>query len=120
VVTAATHDPNITRVLAEPTTPDDGLYQFTLFVSGASDLSARAIADVRDMCDTYLAGRYDLEVVDVHNKRGFVSTFSVAATPTLLKERPLPVRILVGDLSDGRRILGAFDIGVVDGGARER
>lgn len=85
-------------------------YELTLFVTGASALSARAVADVRSLCDAYLPGRYHLEVVDVHRNPGLVTSRGVLASPTLIKDLPLPKRVLVGDLSNTARVLLALDI----------
>ena len=85
-------------------------YVLTLFVSGASDMSARAIRNVRRICDEHLPGRYQLEVVDVHRDASLMSAHDVVAAPTLIKESPLPKRMLVGDLSDTPRVLAALDI----------
>jgi circadian clock protein KaiB len=85
-------------------------YELTLFVTGASALSARAVADVQSLCDTYLPGRYHLEVVDVHRNPGLVTSRGVLASPTLIKDLPLPKRVLVGDLSNTKRVLLALDI----------
>ncbi len=85
-------------------------YELTLFVSGASGRSARAIANVRSLCDTYLADRYSLQVVDVHQHPEMLARHHVLAAPTLVKGAPLPVRTLVGDMSDTDRVLVAFDV----------
>jgi circadian clock protein KaiB len=85
-------------------------YDLTLFVTGASRLSARAVGDIRALCETYLHGRYQLHVVDVHRNPGLVSSRGVLASPTLFKDFPLPRRVLVGDLSDTSRVLRALDI----------
>jgi circadian clock protein KaiB len=86
-------------------------YVLTLFVTGASDMSMRAISNVRSICEDHLAGRYQLEVVDVHRDAALMSSYDVVAAPTLIKEAPLPKRMLVGDLSDTVRVLAALDIG---------
>ncbi len=85
-------------------------YVLTLFVTGASGLSGRAIASVRALCDEHLAGRCTLEVVDVHRDASMMSAHDVVAAPTLIKEQPLPKRMLVGDLSDTARVLAALEI----------
>lgn len=85
-------------------------YVLTLFVTGASEMSGRAIANVRALCDEHLAGRHTLEVIDVHRDASMMSAHDVVAAPTLIKERPLPKRMLVGDLSDTARVLAALDI----------
>jgi circadian clock protein KaiB len=88
----------------------DSSYSLTLFVTGASELSGRAIANVRALCEQHLAGRYTLEVVDVLRDPSMMSVYDIVAAPTLIKERPLPKRMLVGDLSDTARVLKALDV----------
>jgi circadian clock protein KaiB len=85
-------------------------YELTLFVAGASALSAHAVTDVRALCEAHLAGRYDLTVVDVHQDPELVTSRGVLASPTLIKDHPLPKRVLVGSLSDTPRVLVALDI----------
>lgn len=85
-------------------------YVLTLFVSGASEISALAIGNARSLCENHLAGRYRLQVVDVHRDLPKMLQHNVLAAPTLLRERPLPIRRLVGDLSDTGRVLAALDI----------
>lgn len=85
-------------------------YDLMLFVNGASALSARAVADVRALGDAYLHGRYRLQVVDLRRNPGLVASRGVLASPTLIKDQPLPKRVLVGDLSDTGRLLRALDI----------
>lgn len=85
-------------------------YLLTLFVSGASEISALAIGNARSLCENYLAGRYRLQVVDVHRDTAKMMANNVLAAPTLLRERPLPMRRLVGDLSDTGKVLAALDI----------
>jgi circadian clock protein KaiB len=91
---------------------DEGVveYLLTLFVSGASEISAVAIGNARSLCENYLAGRYRLQVVDVHRDPAKMIGNNVLAAPTLLRERPLPMRRLVGDLSDTGKVLAALDI----------
>lgn len=84
--------------------------ELTLFVSGASDLSAQAIADVRELCDVYLDAPSQLTVIDVHGESRAGLVNRVLATPTLVKNLPLPVRKIVGDLSDARKVLRALDL----------
>jgi circadian clock protein KaiB len=85
-------------------------YGFTLFVSGASDASARAIECVREICDSKLPGCHDLSVVDLHQQPALAEHHHVLATPTLVRDRPLPSRIVVGDMSDHQRILAALGV----------
>jgi circadian clock protein KaiB len=101
-----------------PATHVASSYELTLFVSGASDLSARAIADARALLDLSLGRRYRLAVVDVHQDGGAALNSQVVAVPTLVKHRPLPVRKLLGDLSDSRRVLLALGLPVAEDAPR--
>lgn len=92
---------------------DETRFELTLFVSGASDLAARAIANATRICETHLKGRYQLSVVDVHEDLAALLTSQVLATPTLVRNRPLPVRKIVGDLSRTDRVLLALDLPIV-------
>lgn len=89
---------------------ESACFQLTLFVAGASALSARAVADIRAICETYLPQRYVLQIVDVRKNPDLVRNHGVLATPTLIKEHPLPRRVLVGSLTDTARVLSALDI----------
>ncbi|MEA2148650.1 MAG: circadian clock protein KaiB [Solirubrobacteraceae bacterium] len=91
-----------------PAQPD---YELTLFVSGASEISARAIANARSLCDTYLDGRGSLSVVDVCEDPTLVLPHGVFAVPTLVRDQPLPVRRFVGDLVHIDRVLHALELG---------
>jgi hypothetical protein len=91
--------------LGDRFTTDEPCYELTLFVSGASDLAARAVTNARRVCDAHLAGRYRLAVVDVYEDvTAFISN-DVLATPTLMRNLPLPVLIVMAGLF--LRALGA-------------
>lgn len=85
-------------------------FELTLIVSGASDLSARAIANARALCETHMAGRYHLSVVDLHEAPASVLSGQVLAAPTLVKTQPLPMQKFVGDLSRAQRVLVALGL----------
>jgi len=85
-------------------------YELCLFVNGATTGSARAVEDVRAVCQAYLPGRFHLEVIDVNQALELVASYRVLASPMLVKERPFPVRVVVGDLSDRDRVLAALDL----------
>jgi circadian clock protein KaiB len=84
--------------------------QLTLFVSGASPVSARAVRRLRNMCDRHFASGYDLEIVDIYQQPNVVVSRGVLAVPTLIKELPLPVRVLIGDFTDEPRVLAALGL----------
>lgn len=84
---------------------DDEPYRLRLFVTGATPRSTRAIANARRILDTYLAGRYELEVIDLLQQPDAADTLLVIAAPTLVKMLPLPLKRLIGDLSDQEKVL---------------
>jgi circadian clock protein KaiB len=82
----------------------------TLFVSGASPASARAERRLRDMCERNSPSGYDLKIVDIYEQPEVVVSRGVLAVPTLIKELPLPVRVLIGDFTDEPRVLTALGL----------
>ena len=85
-------------------------YALRLYVSGATPCSTRAIEKVKALCEEYLPGRYDLEVVDIYQQPGLAEDDRILATPTLVRRLPLPLRRLVGDLSDPERVLARLNL----------
>ena len=86
-------------------------YRLRLFVTGTTPRSARAIQNIRAICEDHLQGRYDLEVVDIYQHPEHVKAEQIVVTPTLVKQSPSPIRKLIGDLSDTERVLVGLDIG---------
>ena len=93
-------------------------FVLVLYVAGASDLSVRAIGQVRALCERHLAGHFKLAVVDVHRDAHLTELHNVLATPTLVKELPLPRQRLVGDLSNTPVVLATLGI-AANGSIRE-
>jgi circadian clock protein KaiB len=94
-------------------TTDEVQYELTLFVSGASALAARAIANARRLCELHCKGNYRLSVVDIHEDPSSLMTNNVLATPTLVKTLPAPARRVVGDLSHRDKVVEALDLPAV-------
>jgi circadian clock protein KaiB len=85
-------------------------WSLTLYVSGASPRSAAAVDAVQKVCAEDLAGRADLQIVDVRDDVGLVLSDQVLAVPTLVKRLPAPLRRLVGDLEDVERLRAGLDL----------
>jgi len=85
-------------------------YVLRLYIAGTTPRSTRAVANIREICERNLNGRYDLEVIDIYQKPELASDAQVLAVPTLVKHLPLPLRRFIGDLSDKERILVGMDI----------
>ena len=84
-------------------------YLLRLYVSGSTPRSAIAIANIKQVCEERLKGRYELEVIDVLTSKTLVED-DVIAVPTLIKRLPLPLRKLIGDLSEKDKVLFGLDL----------
>ncbi len=82
----------------------------TLYIAGQTPKSLAALNNLRKLCDEYLAGRYDLEVVDLilHPKKA--RTDQILAVPTLVRSLPTPIARIIGDLSDTDQVLLGLNI----------
>ncbi len=100
-----------------PEPPAPARYELRLFVAGTTLRSQRAITHLREICDAYLAGRFDLEVIDVYTNPEATREFQIVATPTLVKVLPKPLRRIIGDLSDHAKVLRGLNIPLPGGSA---
>jgi circadian clock protein KaiB len=80
-------------------------YVLKLYVTGLTARSTRAIQAVREVCERRLAGRFELEIIDVYQQPARITTEHVVAIPTLVRQQPGPTRYIVGDMSDRQRLL---------------
>jgi len=85
-------------------------YKLRLFVTGSTPRSTRAIDNMRRICEENLSGRYDLEVIDVYQHPEATRDLQIVATPTLVKILPVPLRRIIGDLSNEERVLAGLDL----------
>jgi circadian clock protein KaiB len=85
-------------------------YVLRLFVTGTTPRSARAIANLRRLCEERLKGEYDLEVVDIYQHPEAAKEHQIIAAPTLVKMLPLPLRKIIGDLADEEKVLAGLDL----------
>lgn len=90
--------------------PGEERYVLKLYLTGTTERSLRAIEAIKALCEQKLTGRYELEVVDLYQEPGRAKIAQVIAAPTLVKEWPLPLRRLIGDLSKPERVLIALDL----------
>jgi len=90
--------------------PSDGHYLLRLYVAGNASRSVQAVANIRAICEEALPGRYDLEVIDIYQQPEYAKPQQIVVAPTLIKELPLPVRKVIGDLSNRERVLVGLDI----------
>ncbi len=76
-----------------------------LYVAGITPRSRDAIANVTAVCEEHLAGRFELEIVDIYQQPNLAKGEQIVAAPTLVRKLPLPLRRLIGDMSRKERIL---------------
>jgi len=88
----------------------DSHYVLKLYVTGSTLHSMRAISNIRKICEAYLDGHYDLEVVDISRHPALTEREQIIAAPTLIKKLPLPLRRFIGDMSQTDRILRGLDL----------
>jgi len=85
-------------------------FKLRLFVTGSTPRSQQAIQNIRHICEEYLTGQYELEVIDVSQYPEQARKYQILAVPTLLKELPSPLRKVVGDLSEKEKVLEGLNI----------
>lgn len=88
----------------------DGHYVLRLYVTGMTPRSIRAVENVRAICEEHLSGRYDLEVIDIYQQPTLAKGEQIIAAPTLIKQLPLPLRKIIGDMSSTERVLLGLDL----------
>jgi circadian clock protein KaiB len=85
-------------------------YLLKLYVTGLTPASTRAITNIKKICEEYLQGCYELEVIDVFQQPVLAKGEQIIAAPTLIKKLPLPLRKFIGDMSNTERILLGLDL----------
>jgi circadian clock protein KaiB len=85
-------------------------YIFRLFVSGILPNSRRAVTNIKAICEQYLRGRYELEIVDIYQQPALAVAEGIVAVPVLIKKFPLPEERMIGDLSDVKMVLEGASI----------
>ena len=93
-----------------PQKPKSKEYVLRLYIAGTTSKSVRAVANIKEICESSLKNRYDLEVVDIYQQPVLVKGEQIIAAPTLVKQLPLPLRKFIGDMSDTERILVGLDL----------
>jgi len=87
-----------------------GAYNLRLYVAGQTPKSIRAFDNLRKICDEHLAGRYNIEVVDLLDNPQLGRGDQILAVPTLVRRLPAPIKKIIGDLSNTERVLVGLDL----------
>lgn len=89
---------------------DNQYYCLRLYVAGTTPRSIKALQRIKSICETYLEGRYELEVIDVYQSSEHLHLDNIVVVPTLIKQLPLPLQRMIGDLSDTEKVLFGLNI----------
>ena len=85
-------------------------YVLRLYVTGATSRSVLAISNLKTICEEYLEGKYELEVIDLYKNPLLAKEEQIIAAPTLIKKLPLPFRRIIGDMSNEEKVLMGLDL----------
>ena len=85
-------------------------FELRLYIAGQTAKSLAAIANLRRICETYLAGQYRIEVIDLTKTPQLAAGDQILAVPTLVRRLPEPIKKIIGDLSNEERVLVGLDI----------
>jgi circadian clock protein KaiB len=89
---------------------DGEFFELRLYVAGQTPKSLTALANLRKICNEYLDGHYELNVIDLVKTPQLAQGDQILAIPTLVRNLPQPMRKIIGDLSDTERVLVGLDV----------
>jgi circadian clock protein KaiB len=92
---------------------NEDIYRLRLFITGASPNSSRAISNLKEICETHLKGKYELEIIDVYQQPLIAEKEQLIALPLLIKRSPSPERRLIGDMSDTEKVLRGLNLSAI-------
>lgn len=85
-------------------------YILRLYITGTTSRSVLALTNLKKICEEYLEGRYELEVIDLYQIPNLAKDEQIIAAPTLIKRLPLPFRRIIGDMSNTEKVLLGLDL----------
>lgn len=85
-------------------------YMLSLYITGSTSRSVLAITNLKKICEEYLKGKYELEVIDLYQNPLVAKEEQIIAAPTLIKKLPLPFRRIIGDMSNKEKVLMGLDL----------
>jgi len=94
----------------DPALPEGHVWELRLYVAGHTPKSVTAFANLKRICEEYLAGQYRIEVIDLLENPRLAQEDQIVAVPTLVRKLPEPIRKIIGDLANTERVLKGLDI----------
>jgi len=97
-----------------PSTPSSAgkAYSLRLYVAGQTPKSVLALKNLKEICEQHLAGRYEIEIIDLLENPQLARGDQILAVPTLVRRLPEPITKIIGDLSNAERVLVGLDLRV--------
>ena len=95
---------------------DPESWNLRLYVAGQTPRSLTAFANLKRLCEEHLAGRYNIEVIDLLKQPHLAQGDQIVAIPTLVRKLPTPIKRIVGDLSNSERVLVGMDLKPISDG----
>lgn len=108
--TRASKTPKSKRAAASSASSSGAKYQLRLYVAGQTIKSQTAFDNLKRICETHLAGQYEIEVVDLLQHPKLAAGDQILAVPTLVRKLPAPIKKIIGDLSNEERVLVGLDV----------
>lgn len=99
-----------TRAVRAAQAQKNEFWELRLYVAGQTPNSMQAFANLKNLCDTHLAGKYRIEVIDLMRNPQLAAGDQILAIPTLVRKLPVPVRKIIGNLSNTERVLVGLDL----------
>jgi circadian clock protein KaiB len=106
----STNPPKPRKITTGPAKDKTDAYVLRLYIAGQTPKSVAALANLKEICEEHLAGRYTLQVVDLLENPKLARGDQILAIPTLVRKLPLPMRRIIGDLSNTERVLVGLDL----------
>jgi circadian clock protein KaiB len=94
----------------ETAAAQNGVFELRLYVAGQTPKSVTALANLERICNEHLAGRYQIEVIDLMRTPQLAAGDQIIAVPTVVRKLPAPIRKIIGDLSNTERVLVGLDV----------
>lgn len=94
--------------------PTQQAWELRLYVAGQTAKSVTAFNNLKKICEDHIPGKYNIEVVDLMKNPTLAKGDQILAIPTLVRKLPMPIRKILGDLSDTERVLVGLDLRQLD------
>jgi circadian clock protein KaiB len=99
-----------TRSANRPAAASSDVWNLRLYVAGQTPKSLAAVVNLKKLCEEHMKGKYTIDVIDLIQKPQLAKGDQILAIPTLVRKLPVPIRKIIGDLSNTERVLVGLDL----------